>query len=308
MKIANGVIYSILFACISQVSASDTREILVSDCVKDGIPSDLCEKAITENDLDSLRRLGDWYLGHFEDNKKDANKAKIILEKASSLGDSFSNYYLSEHYLTGLNNIYPLDEEKGKTYLQKAVDSEYPKALAKIAYLYFYGTYGFEKDSFKSKKYVDSALKSNVASAENLAGFMYYNGAGFDRDPEKAYEYFLKAANHGLVSAYNNLGFLYEMGQGVAKDEAEAFKWYQKAAKRDLPTGILNLGRCYLYGIGVPSDYIKAFEILLNAANHGNYDAMYLVGWLYRSGYGTKASLSTGFNWLRKAAKHGNAC
>lgn len=268
-----------------------------------------------------LSRLG---LGFLYENGNgvypDLVKAISLYDEAMAKGCPEAYFYEGNFYIQGY-----LDYEDGFDaefeYLQKATDSEIKDVAADayidLAYMYYNGVYGVNKDTDKSVSFYEKAMELNpgltgvcndyIASVkmyeEDLESSEIYS--------KRALDYYQTSADQGNIYSIFWIGCKYQYGYGSEVDCEKAMDYFRKAADRNIPDAFCNIGYLYEYGNGnVKQDYDKAYEWFNKAAEMNYAKGMKAIGDMYYRGeYGLKADGTEDFNtariWYEKAIENG---
>lgn len=219
------------------------------------------------------------------------------LELKAESGDSEAQAQLGHAYRDGIG--IKENEEKARYWFQKSADQNYAKG--------YYGLYLTEKKAKDAIEWLMKAVELEYPTAIADLGVLYMNGWGIEKDGNKAFKYNKIAAEKGVAQGELNLGVCYEYGIGTNQDFREAVKWFRKAANKGVPDAENSLGVCYKDGKGVEQDYKAAFEWFQKAAEHGNILAYGNLGCCYLFGNGVDKNFSQAYNWLLKSAENGDA-
>ena len=136
-----------------------------------------------------------------------------------------------------------MDRDKALTYLDKAADAGYGKALYRRGYLYRTGREGKTQSDSRARRDYERGKEVGNLNAINGLGVIYDNGEGVPEDNDKAFELYKEAALKGHPSAQYNLGKMYEQGSGTRVDVPEAIKWYKEAREKNVKGAIEALER-----------------------------------------------------------------
>jgi len=183
--------------------------------------------------------------------------------------------------------------------LAKKANAGCGEAARTIAWHFFHGTDGVEKDTELHFRWLVKAAELGDAKAQCRIGSEYNQMSNYDA----ARKWFDKAAAQGNADAMNNLGALYYKGQGVEKNISTAAEWYLKAAMKG------NSHAQYTYGALLDIDmnqHEDAMKWYLKAAAQGDANAMNYLALLYFNGKGVERNVSTAAEWFLKAASKGD--
>ncbi|MBR6382653.1 MAG: toll/interleukin-1 receptor domain-containing protein [Lachnospiraceae bacterium] len=277
------------------------------------------EKGIEKGSDLSRLELGNLYengLGVYPD----LVKAISLYDEAMAKGCAEAYCYEGNFYISGYLN-YVDESDDAYEYLKKSTDSEINDvasgAYLDLAYMYYNGVYGPEKDVEEALLCYEKAMELNPG----LTGVCYDYMAEikmYEDDPvgsqmyfEKALDYFETSADKGNLDSIFWTGFYYQYGYGTETDYEKAMDYYRTATDRNIPDAYCCIGYLYEYGNGnVKQDYNKAFEWFKKAADMGYAEAMKAIGDMYKKGeYGQKADGTEDFNsartWYEKAIESG---
>jgi len=102
------------------------------------------------------------------------------------------------------------------------------------------------------------AANSNYPAALAGIAYMYDSGRGVAADGAAAADWYRKAAALGHAPSQYRLGIMYESGIGVEQDAVEAMTWYESAAQRGYPEAQLRLADVLNAGLFGNTDPIQA--------------------------------------------------
>lgn len=262
---------------------------------------------------------------------------RLLVEKADS-GDVSSCYIVAKNCLRGVNN-FPMVPEVGLTYLNQAIESNYPKALNLYAILLIEGKIInkdlnlaeskllqgvqlgntdsmvylgllYQSTNIKLNESVDlfqrAARKKNLRGMFNYANSLHHGIGSLEKDDEKAAKYYKIASDSGYVFATNAYAKCLELGLGIDKNEVEAAQLYKIAADKNCAAAIRNLGAMYEDGRGVQQKYSEALKCYERAAKLGDSDAMVYAGLMHEFGKGLEIHFSLAAKCYKSAIKRGN--
>ena len=189
-------------------------------------------------------------LAHLKTDKKSPIVRSTVID-ASTLRFSKRIYEtIEELVMTG--NL-PDDEKKAWHARKKVVDLEQAKKM------------------FDEGRILDAAKLGHPAAMGKMA-YRYYRGnEGVEKDGAKAFDFATRAAKEGDGQGMFVLGKCYRFGCGVAADEVAALKWYEEAAKKGNRNGMNATGQCYSAGVGCVKDDTKAAAYFKSASDLGHY-------------------------------------
>lgn len=197
-----------------------------------------CRKALEQDPYNSglaLKKAGDYA------------EALRLFMLAAEAGSAKAAFFVSVMYQEGEG--VEKDEEESFRWEEKAAELGYLDNFISVAYSYYLGSRGAEKNLGKALFW---AKKAEQARDENIL-FDMLDGDGLIRqierdiaydaaraalktgDCDEAIRQFMRAAELGSADAAHNLAVMYETGDGVEKDEKEAFRWRVKAAELGRP-------------------------------------------------------------------------
>jgi len=183
----------------------------------------------------------------------DPNQALYYLRLSAEWGHPKAYYHLATLYRSGLemttipdndplSNRIPVDKQKFREYLQKAVAQKDEDALFCLADIKLNG-FDDNKNDSESKQnekqkeesgflarnekeavslYEDAAELGHVEATVTLAALHYHGMAGLNKNPQKAFQQYNIAAENGSIDAWRNLASMYYLGDGVDKSEDTA--------------------------------------------------------------------------------------
>lgn len=192
---------------------------------------DLLLKAAQKDVVEAQCYLSKLYFEGVQENskvliKKDLKKAFKWTQKASSRGDSLSQFNLGFMYEKGMG--VKISHGRACYWYGLAARKELPEAITNLANLYQRGG-DKRKPKLAIQLYKKADKKGFVPATYNL-GVMYQKGRGTKKNDRTAYNYFLKAANQGLPQAQFMCGTLTYGGVGVKKNPQVALEWFQKVS------------------------------------------------------------------------------
>ncbi len=252
-----------------------------------------------------------------------------ILIKKATLGDVWSQYFLSSEYFN-LNEL-----QKAKKWLAKAANQEFPPAkalLGKILQGFLNKTSGGNYD--QANFLLQSSIKKQGAEIDNFLigknnlpyqkrinqlkrkiikaskyeahfdlGLMYFRGLGQKQNYKEALKHY-KKASQGVGNAYFNIAMFHFYGLGIAKNSNEAIKWCTKGAVHGVTACMFFIGKLYLDGLEVKKDYKKAAKWFKSAGNHAQ--SLLHLGFLYFNGLGVPQDNKIAMNYFKNSARNGS--
>jgi len=175
--------------------------------------------------------------------RKDLNKARSLLEKASSKGYKKAYYTLAQMYANGLG---------GKELKKEAF--EYSLMACTIE-----GNGTLEYVSIDAMAYV---------------GQCYHKGVGVTKDLNKALDYYIMAAKHDEPSSLYNLGVMHMNGEGVVLNAVKSLEFFEMAKENGSKAAAQELQRLSKLRVkesSKPIKYRPLFKELL--------DSSIMLGW-----------------------------
>ena len=157
---------------------------------------------------------------------------KIRLRKIDRVG---------EIYLAGIIALKNKDYKKAVDLIEKAAENGNVEAQNKIAFIYYYGLNGIEKNHQKAFKWASKAAKQNFAESQKLLGTLYYFGNGIEKDIGKSIIWLQKAVdniddiNNSIYDAQNSLAWIYATSKNPKYRDGEKAVKYAKMAYAQQP-------------------------------------------------------------------------
>lgn len=159
-----------------------------------GCPDDRCKQILLGGDIESMYKLGTYYL-----DQKKGEIAIPLLKKASDKGHAWAANDLGIAYTRGIG--VKKNKTKANYYYELAAQRGDSVALYNIGEAYFLGI-GYPQNYAKAKKYLAQIKVDNEAygCAYYLLGIMYTRGLGVSVDKNQAKDYFTQSARFQIVN------------------------------------------------------------------------------------------------------------
>lgn len=216
-------------------------------------------------------------------------EAKQILQKLSSAGYPFAQYYLADGYASGLFTKGKEDYNQAFPLFVIAAKHGHAESAYRSALCYEFG-WGCRKDPAKAVQMLRiSATKRHPGAMSRLGKACLSGDLGEKRYREGIK--WMKLAAEAADTVYNaapyQLGCLYETGYGddIFKDETYAAELFTQAAELGHPEANFRMGEAYEHGkLGCPRDPALSVHFYTGAAENGHAAAMmglcawYMVG------------------------------
>ena len=181
------------------------------------------------------------------------------------------------------------------------------RAQSNMAYFYFHGRGGVEKDYREAFKWWKKAAEKGDALAMYHISTLYSEGKGVPQNFETQVMWLERSADFKNPIAMNGLGVAYRLGKGVPQDNAKAVEWFSISAVASYAPAQQNLGDMYRLGEGTPQNYDRAFEWYIAAARQGLVNAQYQVGDAFAMGRGVdRKDKIMAHMWFNISAGNGN--
>lgn len=230
------------------------------------------------------------------DNTKDASspqelvkEARQILQKLSSAGYPFAQYYLADGYASGLFSKGKEDYGQAFPLFVLAAKHGHAESAYRSALCYEFG-WGSRKDPAKALQFLRIAASKRHPGAMTRLGKACLSGDLGEKRYREGIKW-MKLAAEAADNIYNaapyQLGCLYETGYGddIFKDEAYAAELFTQAAELGHPEASFRMGEAYEHGtLGCPRDPALSVHFYTGAAEAGHAGAMmglcawYMVG------------------------------
>ena len=269
-------------------------------------------------------------LGTYAAASSDAEKGRVLLNKAAQAGFSYANL-----------NLAILDKKENKDFLPTLSAAHHlGNATASLLLADYYLMNVQDDAALKEARDIYQRLaEKGDKTGELKVGYMLELGLGGPVDRTTAASWYEKAAEQGYATAQYRLGFLNQMGWlGKLPDYDAAKNWYARAknsyapaavasgfifdtiednyisatkdyelaAKQGDPVGYFNLGLIYEKGKGQPVDNQKAQASYLAAAEKGHTQAMVQLAGLYFNGINGVVDEDEAIALYQKAAQKGD--
>ena len=291
-------------------------------------------------DIDEMETLGQWYSKGYYDIKKDPDRAKYWLKRAteaeSKISDAERMYRAFKAELQKKDG----NSELALEYLKKSAEAGWLDAMTELANYYSIGLWGLPEDKAEAFKWymkvaaVDENHKTHLGRYVSYEiGQAYYFGWGVEKDYSKAVEWYQKAAQAGDPSALESLGDMYYKGEEIRRDVAKALDLYLQADKinnknykKDLKNAAdlkFKIAGMYHRGDGTPVDfsmsekfYKQAFDLYRRYVESVNSDSYYdnhskaecflNMGLIYYNGYSGEENHTESISLFQKATDANN--
>ena len=213
---------------------------------------------------------------------KDRVKAFHLLKAAAEKGEMEALAKLGFMYEYGTEAT-AVDRALSREYYRKAAEAGHPMAQFKYAEELAEGNFQGKNLNDALPWYRKSA-ESGCPQAQFKLGVFYLDGTGVAKDRKRSVRYFYQAARGGFPKAQYNLACLFDDGTVTGKPDKEAaFYWFREAAHNGDVTAQKRVAECYLNGIGVDRSLSQAEKWLLAAARNGDFSARELLYELQRT-------------------------
>ncbi|KAG7102176.1 Protein SKT5 like protein [Verticillium longisporum] len=216
-------------------------------------------------------------------------EAKQILQKLSSAGYPFAQYYLADGYASGLFSKGKEDYSQAFPLFVIAAKHGHAESGYRSALCYEFG-WGCRKDPAKAVQFLRIAASKRHPGAMTRLGKACLVGDLGEKRYREGIKW-MKLAAEAADSIYNSapyqLACLYETGYGddVFKDENYAAELFTQAAELGHPEANFRMGEAYEHGkLGCPRDPALSVHFYTGAAEKGHAAAMmglcawYMVG------------------------------
>ncbi|KAM0281928.1 hypothetical protein ACHAQH_003274 [Verticillium albo-atrum] len=216
-------------------------------------------------------------------------EAKQILQKLSSAGYPFAQYYLADGYASGLFSKGKEDYNQAFPLFVLAAKHGHAESGYRSALCYEFG-WGCRKDPAKAVQFLRIAASKRHPGAMTRLGKACLVGDLGEKRYREGIKW-MKLAAEAADSIYNSapyqLACLYETGYGddVFKDESYAAELFTQAAELAHPEANFRMGEAYEHGkLGCPRDPALSVHFYTGAAEKGHAAAMmglcawYMVG------------------------------
>ena len=159
---------------------------------------------------------------------KDEKQAIEWFRKGAEKGSAKAQLNLGNLLLKGQGDTAADPETRRKEalqWIQKAADQNLPEAASTFGSMLYFGDHGIEKNHDLTAKYLKIAAQADIASAQNMLGFLYDYGWGVPMDKAMAQQWFRKAALQGNLKAQSNLGRILGPLSESKETRIEALGW-----------------------------------------------------------------------------------
>lgn len=220
----------------------------------------------------------------------------------------------NEAYDTRLDKIVELCEhensylvEQAHKELQGMANRGYLDAMYRLAYSYYWGKSGYEKDARKAFKWWKMCADRGDATAMHEISVLYIDGEGTRKNYKKAFQYAKSSAEAGDADGLNQLGFCLYWGYGTERDFVAAVDCFRRAIDRgETIVAAHNLAERYRTGEGVNQDFEQALLYHNMAARKKYPDSICCIGIMHVQGQGMPVNYKEGVRLLRRAVKLGS--
>ena len=172
-------------------------------------------------------------------------------------------------------------------------------AQYKLGYYYTNGYHVLE-DKEKGREWLEIAVETGSPLAMLLLGDYYLYHFLPEEDPSKAFQYYKLAEELDYIS--EGIGVCYQFGIGVEQDEEQSFSYYKIAAQNGYHEAAFRVGQCLYWGVGTPEDRRQSFEYLKYVADFGYGEAAFYVGEMLLKGEYVEKDIEVGVSFLIQAA------
>jgi TPR repeat protein len=216
-------------------------------------------------------------------------EARQILQKLSSAGYPFAQYYLADGYASGLFNKGKEDYNSAFPLFVLAAKHGHAESAYRTALCYEFG-WGCRKDPAKAVQFLRTAASKRHPGAMTRLGKACLSGDLGEKRYREGIKW-MKLAAESADAMYNaapyQLGCLYETGYGddIFQDETYAAELFTQAAELGHPEANYRMGDAYEHGkLGCPRDPALSVHFYTGAAERGHAGAMmglcawYMVG------------------------------
>ncbi|KAK1250585.1 hypothetical protein MKX08_010588 [Trichoderma sp. CBMAI-0020] len=216
-------------------------------------------------------------------------EAKQILQRLSSAGYPFAQYYLADGYASGLFNKGKEDHNQAFPLFVIAAKHGHAESAYRTALCYEFG-WGCRKDPAKAVQFLRTAAAKRHPGAMTRLGKACLSGDLGEKRYREGIKW-LKLASESADVQYNaapyQLACLYETGYGddVFRDLNYAAELFTQAAELGHPEANFRMGDAYEHGsLNCPRDPALSVHFYTGAAERGHAAAMmglcawYMVG------------------------------
>lgn len=177
----------------------------------------MIQKAVNQDDLEAIYRLGNCYRNGDDGFTQDYPKAVYWYQLAADRGHADAQFFLAGCYFQG--NGVSKDVAKALSLWQSAANKGHHGAKL---ILHICMIQGFSK--------YREAAEQGDAEAQAVLGYCYQSGEVVDIDHQQAFYWYMKSAEQGFAEGQYGVGRCYYLGLGVPKDLSKAVYWFEKAA------------------------------------------------------------------------------
>ncbi|ROT40029.1 HCP-like protein [Sodiomyces alkalinus F11] len=216
-------------------------------------------------------------------------EARQILQKLSSAGYPFAQYYLADGFASGLFSKGKEDYGQAFPLFVLAAKHGHAESAYRTALCYEFG-WGCRKDPAKAVQFLRIAASKRHPGAMTRLGKACLSGDLGEKRYREGIKW-MKLAAEAADTVYNaapyQLACLYETGYGhdIFKDEAYSAELFTQAAELGHPEANFRMGEAYEHGkLGCPRDPALSVHFYTGAADKGHAGAMmglcawYMVG------------------------------
>lgn len=268
---------------------------------------------IESNELERIFSQGVAYY-----NKEQYKKAVECFTKGMNLGSVKCRSFLARcyYYGDGVKKDYNLAFS-----LSSKSAERFPLAMRILALCYFNGR-GCQKNFAEAEFWMEKAAKAGDSRSQYILAYTYYFGSdGYEKDYKKSLFWCKQLVNERNALGLGLMGRMYSDGECVEKNYKEAVSLYydaihnyqsddpneKKYYKAKLAVFQSELASIfYEGGYGIDADKQMALYYTKESANNGYPHAMYVLGVFYLNGDIVRQSKREARIWFKKAAKLGH--
>jgi TPR repeat protein len=199
------------------------------------IATEWFERAAERGDVNATYALASALLDP-RNEKRDAERAGVLMRKAAEAGHAAANYNLA---LTLLATGRDEDAARAVACLEIAAKASIGDALHALGILAKQGR-GMPQSDIVAAQWMKQASETGHGPGEIEYAIMLFNGTGVAPDETAAANLFLRAASKGNALAQNRLARLYQAGRGISRDSIEAAAWHLAARAQGLEDAMLD--------------------------------------------------------------------
>jgi TPR repeat protein len=241
-------------------------------------------------------------------------EARHILQRLTSAGYPFAQYYLADGYASGLFSKGKEDYNSAFPLFVLAAKHGHAESAYRTALCYEFG-WGCRKDPAKAVQFLRTAAAKRHPGAMTRLGKACLSGDLGEKRYREGIKW-LKLATESADSIYNaapyQLGCLYETGYGddIFQDEIYAAELFTQAAELGHPEANYRMGDAYEHGkLNCPRDPALSVHFYTGAAERGHAAAMMgLCAWYM---VGAEPILEKdeeeAYEWARRSAELGES-